>query len=442
MAVPPGNATEAAELSKTCNHKSAEDLCEGQHNLLFHYVPDKKDGRLLNEDEGYLEPGGATRTLEDLSIDLVNCAAVVLLDNGEWEREYPRTLKVIQDWSVEHTEWPVVSIHINGIGRLIYSWCLLEAVTGENNQALYSRLLAQATTRGGQWYKQARRNRWLAIRFALTTLVVSLVAVFLSYSFWKRGSEYKHQAEAKAAMLTGLTSTGGRGSEQVIAAKSLAVFRNDSKPADMQALKKLLDESARQIKAVIERNSGASDVSVSMFSVTVDKSSIVVDEVAASRPGFTSSPYIFDTDLKNYEQWSIVDCAIVQGAFILWSGNSQSNSTTYIQGWDIDGSDIGPYDSKNNRLVTGRHVCSYQFEGAMKPQEIPQKAGGKDVPQRRLLCAPAGSTFNIHEPGNGAICVSVPHDVAFLSEPWVRFTLVRFGNALSFSPWGKSRSKK
>ena len=433
--VPPGSGNQAEKLRANGNVCSESNVYEGQYNLLFHYVPESVADK-IDEDQGHSEPNGPIRTLEDLTVDLTKCEAIALFDDGEWQRKYQRTLRVVQDWSIKHTERPIVSLHLNGSGRLIYNWCFAETVLGENKQGLYSRLLKQANDRGYQWYRQAQLYRWFVLRAVCVLLVVSLAAVFLAYSFWNRGVTYKTELDIQTAKLNELTYVGGNGSEQVMAAKTLSTFRSSSKPADGKALEKLLIDSAGYIKALVERNSKKSDISISLFMAAVDDKSFVrIREVAASRPKFRRSPYVFDTDLADPEQKSIVGCAIVQGAFVFWSGDTSSKTTNHIWGRDIRGNEVGKYNEQTHKLEAVRHSCSYQFEWDMGPQEIVQKPEERDVPQRRLLCAPAGSTYNFHEPGNGAICISSPSDDDFLFEPWVRFTLLRFGNALSFSSW-------
>ncbi len=141
-------------------------------------------------------------------------------------------MKVIEDWSLENTEQACVFLlHLNGIGHLSFNSCLFEAVTSHNQQALHSRLLAQATTRGFKWYHQAQIYRWFAFRLTIATLLLSVAAILVTY--W--GTTQRREADKHRTSLDNLIVVGGNGSEQVNAAKTMAKFRQSK--GDWYALK-------------------------------------------------------------------------------------------------------------------------------------------------------------------------------------------------------------
>ena len=429
--VPPRRHTEATTLARLYNR-------EGVYNLIFHCVPEPIDNE-INEDKGRSAPNGPPRTLKALLSELEMCQAAVFLDDCNWKDKYPLTLKVVQDWTIGHTERPIISIHLDGRGDLIYNWCHLAALTRNDPEALHSRLLAQATKRGAQWYGQARDYRWVFLRLACVALVFSVSFSIVTIYLWHRGAAFEKQAERQGELLRRLTDvTDG---DQNAAAKALAIFRADSHPDHWDSVQKLLKDNAYQIKAHIERISrpnGANNVSVSMFTVYMENSVVKIHEVAASREELKGQTYNFDTDLNQKEITNIVACSVIQGAFVLWSGDSSQGRTDKIEAWSLQGRPLRDYGNDPTRLDLGRQACRYLFPGVATPTTHASTPQEQDVLQKRLLCAPSGSTFNFHEPGNGAICVSVPDDGEFLSESWVRLLLIRFGNALSFSPWENS----
>ncbi len=167
-----------------------------------------------------------------------------------------------------------------------------------------------------------------------------------------------------------------------------------------------------------------------MFSVKVDKGTFKVKEVAATRAEFTESPYKFDTEVKQTYQEGLIKCAIVQGAFFFWPNDSQSGKTK-----DIKASGSSGFANWKALRPANRNALHWPTYVQVPVSKTTRASRRNRCTAKEIDLCSRRFNFNVHEPVNGAICISVPYEVEFLTEPWVRFTLRRYGNALSFKSW-------
>ena len=451
--VPPGMQGVAARLDEIYNHTgkphevddaTGEDLKvdsrageahevddqAGSHQLQFHYITQRPNGT-IEEDEGTASIKEAKiRTLKQLAEELASCAGIVFVDDSSWYERYPKTMKVVQEWVAKTSVRPIMAIRVDG-GTLNYSWSPFKDVADEE-RGLNPRLLAQAINRGRQWWMQATTNRWLLLRLAVIAFILFLGCATLGYFFWNSVGKYRAQIESLSTTLTLLGVEVGKANvhrerdmtlervtkidqqERLKAAQAMASFRKAG------AFNQLLTANAEEMTTILERGSGVtaeSHVVVMMFAISKDGKSL--EEVAASRAKNAIEPFTFAPDSQGTE--GIVPCSVANRAFVLWIGESEPPKTTSIQAWDLQGHPIGSY--RDNRLEFGNGKwCSY----------VP-KPGKFDDQRNQMLCVPVGVADNSGEVVGG-ICVS-SLGRNFLNEDWVRYLVTRFGTSLSFRAW-------
>lgn len=410
--VPPSKEDDADNLSTVYNQAN-------RYSLLFHHIPQPVGGK-LDEDLATVRPGGAIRSLKDLSRQLDDCAAIVLLDDCHWGK-YVRTMDVVQKWSIKHTVRPIMSIRLEGLGNLNYSWCLLSDATVDG-QALPNRLLVQAANRAAEWHQQSRLNRRLALWLAAVSFIILLGATAAVYITWRRADILSRAIRIEPT-------------EQLEIAWSSKVFRDNSQPANGDLFKLLLEINAKQLAGKLARASGLSDPSsLSVVMLAVGESPrepqsmpLKVQEVAATR-AHVSIP--FEVDLNGHEMKGIASCVVAKQAFVLWTGDSSGTTvtTSNIQAWDLQGRSIGKY-SNGAILFDDNKTCSYYTKPVQSPPDKP------DDPRQQLLCGPVGLADNSQARPTGVICVSSTNTLDSLTESWVRYSILHAGNSLSFAPW-------
>jgi hypothetical protein len=386
--VPPSKHVEAGELDRVYNHNSKASASDtpttnSHHNFLFHYIDQGPDGT-IDENRGCSLPGGPVRSLATLSQELKHSAALVILDDCNWEKRYPQTMNTVRQWCMENTVRPVMAIRgVDGRGTLIYNWCSFEDLEG-NDRALTTRLLAQAANRGTQWHNQAQLNRWIVLRLAILTLAIFLFCGFVSYLYWSRAVRLQERIDKLS--------------------------------------QELLKAKPYELKGNLERTPGlipAPNIIVMLFGVSKHGNKFGIEEVSATR----RKPSIyFEADLNSQRTEGIVSCAIAKHIFVLWTGDSLGNPprTANLQAWDLQGNSVGQYNSSTDRLDFPNGTwCTYQAEPS------------KDDERKRMLCLPASFVDNFEEP-RGAVCVSTD-DPNLLTNAWLRGNLLNFGKELSFS---------
>lgn len=418
--VPPGKEIEAEKLKD--RHKD-----DGNHVLLFHHIPSPQDD-VIDEEKGLVSPNGELRSLEMLAKELEKCTALALLDDCFWETKYPNTLGVIENWSAQHTVRPIISINLEGRGTLNYSWIQLDDLT-KPNDSLINRLLMQTTNRGEQWYWQAELYRKIALWLVGSALTLFIASLALAY--WYRNQAKTH--ETRVASLEKLSLI--KHSTQQEIARSFSLFRTDLNVPYASRFQRLLKDNATHLKTFLVSASNQSEVSeaeVVMFAVKKNEKTWWIKEVAATRPPPNDLPFkqetlpIISNQLQDVE--GIVTCAIMSRSFILWSGEGKGleAKTINLQAWDVAGNTAGKYDSNTQKLQIGNYSCSY------KPRD-------KENIHKRLLCVPVGLVTTSSEMiPSGAVCVSSPNALDFLSDDWLRRTILRFGDSLSFDSWEKA----
>lgn len=395
VVVPPGREADAGKMDEMFNPAK---------NLLFHCIPEFEKG-WLDESHGHTLDG-EPQPLSALAMKLDNCAALVLLDDGNWGR-YGHTMEVIRQWSIRHSVRPIMSVQLSG-GGLTYNFCSLTQVT-EHNQAMLGRLLAQTANRGAAWHRQAN----LVGRLASVLVVVSVVTLTLGFGLWSR-----YATLSRADRIDPI--------EQGLVARALATYRDNPQAPHDARFRSLLNTHAHQLKAALTRSSGLSEASslvVIMFAVVPDdpkESTLRVEEVTATREPVTVP---FRLDPQDADIRGIVTCAVDRRAFVLWTGKvwGKHSETSDIQAWDLQGEPVGVYKSDTRKIEINGRFCSYQ------PAE--------EDPRKRMLCAPVGLADDSAGRPTGAICVSSKDSSGFLTEPWARNMISRYGNALSFSYW-------
>jgi hypothetical protein len=206
-----------------------------------------------------------------------------------------------------------------------------------------------------------------------------------------------------------------------------------------ERLRDLLGRYANQIRTTLATASGQVDSitgNVMMFAVqrkedtTRREMTWRVEEVAATRIAPNQIPFFAtlrtpkdENDHTSIAIEGMVICAVVNRAFVLWTGewNEKTVTTTYIQAWDLIGNPVGMFYGE--RIFIDDTVCKY---AERKKEDL----------HRAMLCAPVGQDLNsIDIAPAGAICVSYTQDVSFLNATWVRETIARYGTALSFAWW-------
>lgn len=448
--VPPTKEAYASRLDEEYN-------ADGNHVLLFHYLPGQIDDG-VDEGRGRISYDGEVRSLETLASEMNECAALILLDDTKWHEEYPKTLEVVEGWTKRHTVRPVMSVHLEGRGTLKYSWSRFEDLVRPPH-SLKNRLLAQAANRGAKWFWQATLNRRIVLWVLGTALLTAIVALY----FWQQAETM----EDYVATYEKINSTDSSAKQET--ARAFTTFRRDlPRPVAMdwptpsavdsaipiptsssaplpkpkpegERLRVLLRVYADQIRTTLASASGQVDAitgSVMMFAVqhredlSRQEDTWRIEEVAATRIPPNQNPF-FATLKKKKDKSDptpkvisgMVICAVVNRAFVLWSGewNEKTVNTTNIQAWDLTGKSVGAF--YQHRILIDDNLCEYAERT-------------KEDLHRTMLCAPVGQDLNSVEIAPaGAICVSYTQDVKFLNEKWVRETIARFGTSLSFAWW-------
>lgn len=418
--VPPGKEAEADKLKERHQH-------DGNHVLLFHHIPYAQND-IVDEEKGLTAPNGEMRSLEMLATEIEACTALALLDDCCWKKNYPKTLEIVENWSLKHTVRPVISVHLSGRGTLNYSWSHLDELT-EMNHSLINSLLFQSANRGTEWYWQAELYRKIVLWTTGLALILFVVSLAVAYSNWNQAKTL----ETRVVSLEKLSLI--RHSVQQEIARSFHLFRTDLIMPYESRFQRLLKDNAAHLKTLListSNQSDASEANVIMFAVTKKNKTWKIQEVAATRLPPNDQPFTQEEEmsingqLQNIE--GIVTCAIMSRSFVLWSGEATglNAKTTNLQGWDMAGNVAGKYDSVNQQMEIGSYRCSY------KPRD-------KENLHKRLLCAPVGLVTTSSEMiPSGAVCISSPNEQIFFEEDWLRRTVLRFGDFLSFDSWEKA----
>lgn len=413
--VPPTKEAHAVRLAEEYNS-------DGNHILLFHYIPEPING-VIDEQQGQISHNGEPRSLETLAEEMNECAALILLDDTKWEK-YQRTMDLVEEWTKRHTVRPVMSVHLDGRGTLNYSWNRIEDILRPNH-SLKNRLLAQSANRGAKWFWQARLYRRVVLWTLSLALIFSLVSFFISYNWHRDASKLEDEVNIFSKIISSDPSA------QQETSRAFNNYRSTPETPEPERLRKLLQVHANQLRTTLVSASGQPEAiygNVIMFSVKkIQDRKWHVQEVAASRIAPYDGVYFpvewhpenVTSDIKG-----IVSCAVVSHAFILWSGEWEGKEvkTTDIKAWDLEGKKNGTFDKSNGKYNINNYRCEY----------IKQKE--EDL-HRRMLCAPVGVDLNSDKVPAGAICVSYTQDLKFLEEEWVRHTIARYGSTLSFASW-------
>lgn len=424
--VPPDKEEYAGQLD-------AEYNSDGRNLLLFHYIPKPAEG-VIDEDQGRVSHGGEVRSLETLAQEMNECAALILLDDTNWEK-YGRTIKLVEDWTKRHTVRPVMSVRLGGRGTLNFSWNRIQDLLTPN-RSLKNKLLTQAANRGARWFWQARLYRRIVIWTFAIALIFSSTSFFLSYIWQRKARTASEEAQGKAVKLGNDVNILNKivysppSAEQDIS-RALQKFRSDMRMPEADRLRQLLQVHAYQIRATLAGASGQPEAisgNVIMFWVKkTDRNKWNIGEVVATRIPPNDQDFQVELQEKKVtEVHGLVGCAVVSRAFILWSGEWKGKdvTTTDIEAWDLAGNKIG--ERAGEKILIENNLCDYQ----KRPKE--------DL-HRRILCAPVGLDLNSNEINPaGAICVEYTTPLDFLGESWVRQTISRYGSSLSFESWDKA----
>lgn len=454
VVVPPAVRSEARTLREIHNTKK-------QFNLLFHFLPRPSPDNKIDEDLGesklseefppalngfgvQSQKGSADRdanersyrSLESLKSQLNYCAGIILIDDGGWEKykaAYPKTWKIINDWSNRFTFRPVMSIRVEGEGTLKYSWCELNETT-INNQALFGHLLKLAVDRGRDWFNHSTDQRRLFRALAFVLIAMLTLSVGVNFIFERRLRRVKAESnETIKALESDVKLIATDPADQVILAEQFASFRNSPELKVSQASAvQLLDGILPQIKNKIAEHShrGAEVMMFAIKSNPKDPDKFAFVEVASTRRPLRHFNFSFNRNENKSE--SIISCAVVRRAFIHWAGVDQSSKKTKsIQGWDLEGKEIGKLDGQGIWEHQGR-TCKYG-----PPPILPSQEYLPDDPFQYLLCAPVGVSKEPWAQPAGAICVSSVEDIE-LHKPWARQLLIKYGNLVSLFNWDKA----
>jgi hypothetical protein len=427
--VPPSKEEHALRLHEEYNN-------DGNHILLFHYIPEPIDN-FVDEDQGRVSFNGEVRSLETLAEEMNECAALILLDDIKWEQKYGRTLLLVEEWTKRHTVRPVMSVRLDGRGTLNYSWSHIEEIVNPNH-SLKNKLLAQSTNRGAKWFWQARLYRRIVLWTLGLALIFSMASFLISYRWQHNAKTAEQEATTKVQVLEAEVEKFNKliysdpSSQQEIS-RAFEHFRADLQIPEAERLRQLLQVYANQIKLTLVGASNQTEAvsgNVIMFSVKkmAGDKEWRIQEVAATRipPNRKSFLVKLRGENETSDILGLVSCSVASRAFILWSGDWKGNDvkTTNIEAWDLQGNKIGYFDGESISIKNNR--CKYQ------PRII------EDL-HRRILCAPAGLDLNSNEISPaGAICIEYTEGLKFLNEPWVRQTIIRYGSSLSFESWDKA----
>jgi hypothetical protein len=401
-------------------------------NLLFHYLPlpDPGDTK-IDENMAESEPSKKKQPLGTFNKQLENCAGIILLDDCDWDKykeSYPKTWKIINDWSNHYTYRPIMSVRVGKGGTLNkYSWCNLSEFV-DNNQALLSNLLAQSTYRSKDWYTQATAQRHLFLFLALILTIALIISLSTNYLFKNRIG----QLESEIPKITNVMTI--KSEEQWHLTEHLSSFRNSSaivtKPEELY---KLLKGIATQLKGKVIESSGVSkDVDVIFFAskeASNNPGNFPIYEVATTRE--PPRDFGFSYNLNEKDTTSIVGCALARHSFVYWAGLEQSpNVTKDILVWNLNGERKGNFDGNDKKWRDGDTTC--------KLGDPPKSSEGNsltlDDPRHYLLCAPVGTADGLPLRPAGAICISSEVDLKLNGE-WARLLLLHYGNLLSFINW-------
>jgi hypothetical protein len=379
-------------------------------DLHFHYMAGSSAHPQREQEGGAVEIGGALRTLEQLRRELDDCAALILLDDSNWNT-YPATLAIVHDWAMRYSARPVIAIRLEGRGTLNYSWAHLHDVT-RTRSAIFVHLLRQAISRGEQWNRQARANRWVAL--SLTGVALALGVIGSS------GTLYYRSKYHRLNVVDAVTPNGQR--ELLLAASSIRTGGLDRD----SLWQRLLVDHATNLKNTLEVAAPSSQPngrSVVLFAVwKTNGDSTAIREVAATRR--FSQTVTFTIGPKAEEIRGIVACAIASGTTVLWHGGlvdgKDSVETRRIRAWNAEGDAAGDFREGSLHLPNKR-TCTYR-------QSNDELAG--DDRRRWLWCAPIGADV-----GAGAVCISSNNEREILHEAWIRNVVQRIGTATGMFDW-------